>query len=103
MSTNPTFWTTVAQHWEIARQLRTLKIQYDPDKCIGTWQCYEVCPVGCWTPRREDRIVVYNPEGCVACGACVLQCPVGAVELKVESRKIGDDKEVLVFPNGDDG
>lgn len=81
MSTNPTFWSTMAQHWEIARQLRSLEIHYDPGKCTGAWQCYEVCPVGCWTHDRNNRIAILNSEMCVACGACVLQCPQGAIEL----------------------
>lgn len=82
MSTTPTFWSSVAHHWEIARKLRTLQIHYDPAKCVGTWQCYEVCPVGRWTPDRESRVAIHDAELCVACGACVLQCPESAIELK---------------------
>jgi NAD-dependent dihydropyrimidine dehydrogenase PreA subunit len=82
MSANPTFWSAVAQHWEIARHLRSLRIDFDPDKCIGTWQCYEVCPVGCWMPDLESRVAKLDSEMCVACGACVLQCPEDAIELK---------------------
>jgi ferredoxin len=66
------------------RELRALQIQFDPVKCKGTWQCYEVCPIGLWTPVREDRIVRFDgPNGCVACGACVLQCPEDAILLTV--------------------
>jgi NAD-dependent dihydropyrimidine dehydrogenase PreA subunit len=82
MSTEPTFWSSLAEHWEIARKLRALQIHYYPEKCIGAWQCYEVCPVGCWTPDRASRKAIHDPERCVACGACVLQCPEGAIELK---------------------
>jgi NAD-dependent dihydropyrimidine dehydrogenase PreA subunit len=66
------------------RELRALQIQFDPIKCKGTWQCYEVCPIGLWKPNREERIVGFEgPEGCVACGACVLQCPEDAILLTV--------------------
>jgi len=47
------------------------------------WQCYEVCPVDCWTPDKATRKVQYHdPEKCIACGACVLQCPEDAIELR---------------------
>ncbi|MGD8752197.1 MAG: ferredoxin family protein [Anaerolineales bacterium] len=83
MERDPTFWSSIAEHWEVARHLRSLQIHFYPEKCKGVWQCYEVCPVGCWAPDRERRVVVFHdPEWCVACGACVLQCPEGAIELK---------------------
>lgn len=83
MSDSPTLWSSLTEHLEIARQLRSLQIQFDSEKCAGTWQCYEVCPVGCWTPDRLNRIVKFHdPEQCIACGACVLQCPERAIELR---------------------
>jgi NAD-dependent dihydropyrimidine dehydrogenase PreA subunit len=83
VSETPTFWATLVEHLQVARTLRGLRIYFDAGKCTGVWQCYEVCPVGCWTPDRERRVVVHhNPELCIACGACVLQCPEGAIELR---------------------
>lgn len=83
MSDTPTLWSSLLEHWEIARTLRGLQIQFDPEKCTGVWQCYEVCPVGSWTPDYNRRVVIFhNPELCIACGACVLQCPQAAIELK---------------------
>ena len=67
------------------RELRALQIHFDPARCKGTWQCYEVCPIGLWTPHPEERLVEFEgPFGCVACGACVLQCPEEAIRLAVE-------------------
>lgn len=82
MSSEPTLWSSLTEHWHIARELRGLQIVFDSDKCTGVWQCYEVCPLGCWKPDPAHQVVIYhNSERCVACGACVLQCPQGAIEL----------------------
>lgn len=83
MSQNPTFLSSIAEHWEIARSLRNLQIQFSPEKCTGAWQCYEVCPVGCWTPHYDERKAEFHdPDWCIACGACVLQCPEEAISLE---------------------
>ena len=84
MSAEPGMWSSLLEHLEIARTLRKLEIHFDAEKCTGIWQCYEVCPIGCWTPDPVHRKVVFhNPELCIACGACVLQCPEEAILLKV--------------------
>jgi NAD-dependent dihydropyrimidine dehydrogenase PreA subunit len=63
---------------------RRLRIRFDPEKCTGIWQCYEVCPTGCWTPDLNARKAIFhNGDRCIACGACVLQCPKGAIELTI--------------------
>jgi ferredoxin len=68
------------------QQLRYLQIKFDPQKCTGVWQCYDVCPVGCWTPDYENRVAIFHdPQLCIACGACVLQCPEDAIQLAVSS------------------
>ena len=83
MSMQPTFWSSLKEHLTFARELRNLEIHFYPDKCKGVWQCYNVCPVGCWTPDYQERVVVFHdPEKCIACGACVLQCPEDAIELR---------------------
>jgi NAD-dependent dihydropyrimidine dehydrogenase PreA subunit len=82
VSAKPTLWSSLAEHWQIARRLRGLRVHFDSEKCSGDWQCCEVCPVGCWTPDRVHRVAVFHdPERCIACGACVLQCPENAIEL----------------------
>ena len=84
MSSQPGMLSTLFEHVELARTLRRLEIHFDPEICTGVWQCYEVCPIGCWTPKLDRRKVVFHsPERCIACGACVLQCPTGAILLKV--------------------
>ena len=83
MTGSPSIRSLIEEHWSLARKLRGLQIYFDPDRCRGIWQCYEVCPVGCWTPDYEARVAVFRyGERCVACGACVLQCPESAIELR---------------------
>jgi NAD-dependent dihydropyrimidine dehydrogenase PreA subunit len=75
---------TLAKEWETVRDLRQLEIRFDPSVCQGTWQCVEVCPIGCWSAEFEARTAAFaDPCQCVACGACVLQCKPGAIELIV--------------------
>jgi len=82
MTSQPTLISSLKEHLKFARELRNLEIHFYPEKCKGVWQCYEVCPVGCWTPEPQKRVVSFHdPERCIACGACVLQCPENAIEL----------------------
>lgn len=83
MGTAPTFGSSLLKHLRLVRTLRHLQIYFSPERCQGVWQCYEVCPVGCWTPDYERRVVIFHdPEKCIACGACVLQCPAKAITLR---------------------
>ena len=84
MSQDPSMQEVLLEHVELARTLRRLEIHFDPEACKGVWQCYEVCPIGCWIPDYDGRVVEFHHgERCIACGACVLQCPEGAIELRV--------------------
>ncbi len=85
-------WSSLFEHLRLARDLRRLRIYFYPERCKGVWQCYEVCPVGCWTPDYESRVVVFHdPDRCIACGACVLQCPEDAIELRTPKRDSGHE------------
>jgi NAD-dependent dihydropyrimidine dehydrogenase PreA subunit len=91
MSMQPTLLSSLKEHLKFARELRYLKIRFDVEKCKGTWQCYNVCPIGCWTPDYEKRVAIFHDaERCIACGACVLQCPEDAIELSYAGSKRRD-------------
>jgi NAD-dependent dihydropyrimidine dehydrogenase PreA subunit len=80
---SPSFWSSLAEHWHIARTLRHLAIHFQAERCVGDLQCYEVCPVGCWLPNPDEgQVILVDGESCIACGACVLQCPEDAIELR---------------------
>lgn len=73
------------EEWGNLRSLRYLQIDFNPAGCIGCWQCFEVCPIGLWTPDFERRTAQFTgPTGCVACGACVVQCPEEVIHLRVQ-------------------
>lgn len=84
MTHSPSLGSLLGEHLQLARSLRKLQIHFYPQKCKGVWQCYEVCPIGCWSKDKQNRVAVFqHGERCIACGACALQCPEQAIELKV--------------------
>jgi NAD-dependent dihydropyrimidine dehydrogenase PreA subunit len=84
MCASPGWTTLLMEHWHLARSLRRLEIVFEPERCIGLFECYQVCPVDCWRPLNEEgRVEFIGAERCIACNACVLQCKADAIELKV--------------------
>lgn len=80
---SPRLWDLLKEHWHLALHLRTMGIVFDAERCVGAFECYEVCPVDCWKPDRASGVVIFqNAESCIACGACVLQCPEDAIKLR---------------------
>jgi NAD-dependent dihydropyrimidine dehydrogenase PreA subunit len=84
MSASPRWSALLKEHWHLARSLRHLEIIFEPERCIGMFECYQVCPVDCWRLfKDEGRVEFVGAERCIACNACVLQCSAGAIELRV--------------------
>jgi NAD-dependent dihydropyrimidine dehydrogenase PreA subunit len=85
MSDSPSMREMLVEHWHLARSLRRLQIFFDASRCIGLFECYEVCPVDCWSIDEGLGIVEYiGADRCIACNACVLQCSAEAIELRVK-------------------
>lgn len=58
---------------------KQLGFSYDQNRCIGCScadpACVEVCPVGAYTKRAKDGIVIHDSSKCVGCGYCLNACP----------------------------
>ncbi|GAB4267916.1 MAG: 4Fe-4S dicluster domain-containing protein [Deferrisomatales bacterium] len=46
--------------------------------CENPRGCVGACPVGAYTKRSEDGVVVHDQDKCIGCGNCVRSCPYGA-------------------------
>jgi NAD-dependent dihydropyrimidine dehydrogenase PreA subunit len=83
MTASPSWRDLLLEHWHLARTLRCMEIIFDPERCVGLWECYQVCPVDCWKPDYQRGVVTFiGAERCIACNACVLQCSAEAIDLK---------------------
>ncbi|MBU0969054.1 MAG: 4Fe-4S dicluster domain-containing protein [Proteobacteria bacterium] len=40
--------------------------------------CQAACPVGAYTKRGRDGVVIHDPDKCIGCGNCIRSCPFGA-------------------------
>lgn len=56
----------------------------DYNKCVGSLECYDVCPVDVFDAEEKEegkRAVVARPEDCIECEQCLQVCPTDAIEL----------------------
>lgn len=56
------------------------KLAYDPERCLGCGECFEVCPQGVWARNEDKRAVLAHQARCTACRACLVQCPSQAIQ-----------------------
>ncbi|MEW6553180.1 MAG: ferredoxin family protein [Actinomycetota bacterium] len=68
-------------------------IRIDPERCIGCFECIDVCPQVSSTEypvyeRGEDgRPHVLNEESCIGCLSCESNCRADAIAVKVGERE----------------
>lgn len=69
----------------------TLHPVVDPERCIGTGSCVDVCPEGDVLVLRNGQAVPIQPACCVGHGLCERSCPVDAIQLVFGTAKRGVD------------
>ncbi|HEY7471112.1 MAG TPA: NAD(P)-binding domain-containing protein [Gemmatimonadota bacterium] len=61
----------------------------DPDRCIGTGRCVEVCPEGDVLGMRNGQAFPVTPARCIGHGLCERSCPMEAIQLVFGTEKRG--------------
>jgi thioredoxin reductase/NAD-dependent dihydropyrimidine dehydrogenase PreA subunit len=61
----------------------------DPDRCIGTGRCIEVCPEHDVLGMRNGQAVPVSPARCIGHGLCERSCPMEAIQLVFGTEKRG--------------
>jgi thioredoxin reductase/NAD-dependent dihydropyrimidine dehydrogenase PreA subunit len=69
----------------------TLHPVVDPERCIGTSNCVEVCPEGDVIGIRSGQAIAIAPACCIGHGLCERACPMEAIQLVFGTAKRGVD------------
>ena len=57
---------------------KLIRIEIDPDKCIGCTKCARKCPVSCISGKIKEPHVI-DQSKCIKCGVCMDNCAFGAI------------------------
>jgi thioredoxin reductase (NADPH) len=63
----------------------------DPDVCIGTGSCVDICPEGQVLGFRQGQALAIAPASCIGHGLCERSCPVEAIQLVFGTKTRGVD------------
>lgn len=69
----------------------TLHPVVDPNLCIGTGSCVDVCPEGDVLGLRSGQAVAVQPASCIGHGLCERSCPMEAITLVFGTSRRGVD------------
>lgn len=61
----------------------------DPERCIGTGSCIDVCPEGDVLGLRHGQALAIGPARCIGHGLCERACPMAAIQLVFGTEKRG--------------
>lgn len=67
-----------------------LELSIVEEDCIGCKLCDQVCPVECFSPTPNGKVIFSQPDLCEGCMACLIQCPTNAIinEIAVEHQRL---------------
>lgn len=67
-----------------------LELSIIEEDCIGCKLCDQVCPVECFSPAPNNKVIFSQPDLCQGCMACLIQCPTNAIinEVAVEHQRL---------------
>lgn len=69
----------------------TLHPIVNPDECIGSGRCVEICPEQDVLGLRNGQAIAVSPANCIGHGLCERSCPVEAIQLVFGSERRGVD------------
>ena len=64
-----------------------VEISWSEARCIGCYQCWQVCPQACEVRPATPEI---DRQRCLGCGRCVAACPTGAREWVGRQRTVDE-------------
>ena len=59
----------------------TFTIEVDSEKCIGCWECVNLCPSGCHTKGENRKSGLLNDYECIGCLSCAYACPKQCIKI----------------------
>jgi len=62
---------------------RTLRPEFDYDKCVGCKTCQTLCPENCISQLDKKKFEA-DMDFCKGCGLCAAMCPGKAISMKEE-------------------